>query len=350
MRVDSLYVAGTGRWLPPPVRTEDAVRLGQVDAAAAARTDVVSVTVADTDIAPPEMAARAAATALDRARADAADIGIVLHANVYHQGHHCWAPASYVQRRVLGTRCTAIEVRQASNGGMAALELAAAWLSRSDTGALLTAADRWPMPGFDRWRSDPGTVYADGGAALVLHPSRGFAKVLSLATVSDAGLEAMHRTGGIGDDAGMAAPIPVDLDAAKREFTREAGFSYSAARVKAGQREALKTALADADLELADIDWFVLPHFGRRRLESAYTNAFGISMDRTTWPWARAVGHLGAADQFAGLDHLVTARALRPGQHCLLVGVGSGFTWSAAVLRICRTPDRDGSNRLPPGL
>src|SRR5215472_3688925 len=82
MRLANLYIAGTGRWLPPAMSTEDAVRHGHADAATAAKTDVASVTVADTDDAPPEMAVRAATVALDRAGLGAADIGLVLHANV----------------------------------------------------------------------------------------------------------------------------------------------------------------------------------------------------------------------------------------------------------------------------
>lgn len=123
------------------------------------------------------------------------DIHLVLHANTYHQGHDLWAPASYVQRMAVGNSCLSLEVRQLSNGGMAALELAASHLLSvpSRHSALITTGDRFCLPGFDRWNTDPGTVCGDGGTALVLSARDGFARIRSLVTVSDPALEGMGR-------------------------------------------------------------------------------------------------------------------------------------------------------------
>ena len=78
--------------------------------------------------------------------------------------------------------------------------------------------------------------------------------------------------------------------------------------------------------------------FGRRRLESSFIRPLGLDLDRTTWSWSRSVGHLGAGDQFAGLDHLVATGALAAGQRVLLLGVGAGFSWSAVVLEVLAEP------------
>ncbi|NUR89444.1 MAG: 3-oxoacyl-ACP synthase [Nonomuraea sp.] len=286
------------------------------------------------------MAARAAGRALRRSGLRPEDVRLILHATAYYQGQDLWPAPSYVQRVAVGNRCTAIEVRQMSNGGMAALELGAAYLGAAPgrEGVLLTAADRFCPPGFDRWRSDPGTIYGDGGAALTLSSTGGFARLVSLVSVSDPELEGMHR----GDDAFAPAAFthrcPVDMDRWKRQYVRRAGMGASVLRVSAGHREAVEGALAEAGTGLDGVDWFVVPHFGLRRLRSGYFTPFGIDPDRTTWSWARGVGHLGAADQFAGLDHLVSAGRAGPGQRLLLMGVGAGFTWSCAVVEIVDRP------------
>ncbi|MFC8450417.1 ketoacyl-ACP synthase III family protein [Kitasatospora sp. NPDC057223] len=334
MRYEDVYIASAADRLPGRIRVADAVADGLCDPKVARSTDLQSVSVAPGE-APAELAAAAARTALGASGHGPHDIDLILHADVYYQGHDLWAPASYVQRVAVGNRCPAVEIRQMSNGGMAALELAAGFLAGSGgTAALLTTGDRFGAPGFDRWKSDPGTVYADGGTALVLSRRTGFAALRSLATVSDADLEGLHR----GDDPAGAAPFShrprVDLDAHKQDFVAAHGISYCVSRVSAGQQEALKRALADADAELADIDWFVLPHFGLRRLTSSFLRPWGVSPEATTWPWARTVGHLGAGDQYAGLAHLVSSGKARPGQRCLLAGVGAGFTWSFAVIDI----------------
>ncbi|GIJ60422.1 ketoacyl-ACP synthase III family protein [Virgisporangium aurantiacum] len=340
MKCRDLFVAGCATWLPPRAAAADEVAAGRCDRALVDSTGCVSVAVAGDDEPAPEMAARAGRAALARSRLAPTDVDLILHASFFHQGHDLWAPASYVQQAVVGNHGLAMEVRQVSNGGMAALELAAAYLT-ADPGrsaALLTTGDRFCPPGFHRWRSDPGTVYGDGGTALVMSRRGGFARVLSLVSVSAPDLEGMHR----GDDPFAAAPFAhrstVDLEACKRAFLAGVGTSFAVARVSAGQRQAVKQALADADTELPEVARFALPHLGRRRLRVGYLDKFGIDEALTTWSWSRQVGHLGAGDPFASLDHLVVSGGLRPGERCLLASVGAGFTWSCAVVELLERP------------
>ncbi|MFG2822910.1 ketoacyl-ACP synthase III family protein [Kitasatospora sp. NPDC048365] len=334
MKYDDIYLAGHGASLPPAKPVAEAVAEGLLDPETARRTKAEAVVVSD-GRSGPEFAAEAARAALAATAPGLADrVDLLLHATVYHQGHDLWAPASYVQREALRNSCPAIEIRQLSNGGMAALELGAGYLSGVEgrEAVLLTAGDRFAPPGFDRWNGDPGTLYGDGGSALVLSRRGGFARLRSLVTLSDSELEGMHR----GDDPFGAAPFEhrpvIDLEVAKQAFVARHGVSWCVTRVSGGQHAAVKAALAEADVRLEDIDRFVLPHLGHRRLSAAFFKPFGIDPERSTWPWSRAVGHLGAADQFAGLGHLVASGALRPGGLALLLGIGAGFSWSAAVV------------------
>ncbi|MER5771993.1 ketoacyl-ACP synthase III family protein [Streptomyces sp. NPDC001985] len=346
MSFTSLYIAGLGRWLPPAMTVERAEAAGLCRRRALWRTEFASVCVSPGD-SGPRMAARAARAALRQSGSAPADIGLVLHAAVYYQGHDVWAAASAVQREAVGGTCPAVEVRQMSNGGMAALELAAGVL-RGDPGrgqALVTTGDRFCAPGFDRWHSDAGTAYGDGGTAVVLSRHGGFARVRSLVSHADPGLEGMHR----GDDPVGGVPFavrsPVDLEPPRRDFTARLGLDAVLARIDAGQREAFKRALSEAGVEQRDVDWFVLPHLGRPRLNAHFLTPLGIDPERTTWSWGRHVGHLGAGDQIAGLGELLDSGALRPGQLCLLAGVGGGFTWSCAVVEILRRPEPAGDGR-----
>jgi len=338
-----LFVAGCASWLPPAVSAEQAVAAGEVTARDAARTGVASVTVS-TGHSAPEMASLAARIALRRADCPPGDVGLVLHASLYDQGHDLWAPASYVQRRALGElpeHAPAMEVRQVSNGGMASLDLAAAYL-RAGTdrpAALLTSGDVFCPPGFRRWTSDPGTVYADGGAALVLSRQGGFARVLGRFAASEPRLEGMHRGDAPFPPAGSAPGRVVDLDRCKREFLAGTGRAAAVAWVGGGQRRTLADGLAALGLGVGDVARFVLPHLGGRRLAATYFQPFGIDPERSTWPWSRSVGHLGGGDQFAGLAHLVETKQVAPGDRVVLVGVGAGFSWSCAVLEVLACPD-----------
>jgi 3-oxoacyl-[acyl-carrier-protein] synthase-3 len=332
---DGLYIAAASSWLPERLTLDEAERAGLADRARVWNTGIESVCVS-ADKSAPEMAVLAARDALGRAEVGPEDLHLLLHACAYHQGHDMWPAASYVQRFCGGGSCPAVEVRQMSNGGMAALELAAGYLRAHDRPtALVTTADRFCLPGFDRWRSDPSTICGDGGTAVVVSTHTGFAELRGLATVSDSGLEHGSRSERF-SDAPLAAQAPIDLNS--DALVRELGVEALLNRIEAGQREAFDRACAQADVKLSDIDWYVLPNLGRTRMRAQYFDPFGIDPQRSTWSWGRRVGHLGAGDQFAGLAHLISEGALEPGQTCLLAGVGAGFTWTVAILEIIATP------------
>jgi 3-oxoacyl-[acyl-carrier-protein] synthase-3 len=341
MLTTGIYIDGAAAWLPEPMTLDEAERRQLCDRVLARSTGMRSVCVSERESAP-EMAVLAGRAALGQARCEPSDVCLALHASVYYQGHDMWAPASYIQRLALANRCPAMEVRQMSNGGMAAVELAAAYLAASPgrTAALLTTADRFCLPGFDRWRSDPGTVCGDAGTALVLSRNPGFARLRSLVTVSDPGLERAGR----GDDPFGLAPLsiraPMDLTQGSTSLVRELTVQGMVKRIEDGQREAFERAADDADVKFAEIDWYVLPNMGRSRMRAHFFTPFGIAPERTTWDWGTRVGHLGAGDQFAGFAHLVESGRLAPGQTCLIAGTGAGFTWTAAVVEMISRADR----------
>ncbi|MYW65854.1 3-oxoacyl-ACP synthase [Streptomyces sp. SID8379] len=339
MGSDGIYLSGTGSWLPPRLTTAEAARRGLCGVAELAPTKIESATVSD-DVPAPEMAARAVAEAMRHSGALPHEIDLLLYANVWYQGHDMWAPASYVQRVALGNDCPAVEIRQLSNGGMAALALASDRLraASSRAAAVVAAGDRFAAPAFDRWHSDPGTVFADGAAAWVLDNQDGFARLHPVSVVSDPELEGMHRGDDPFGDAPGALRPTVELRAGQRAFLSRTGMASTIARSQAGQQRALKQALADAEAELGEIDHFVLPHFGHRRLAANFLTKLRVDEARTTWDWARTVGHLGAGDQLAGLDRLVRTGRLGAGDRVLLMGVGAGFSWSSAVVDILRPP------------
>ncbi|MEV4258715.1 3-oxoacyl-ACP synthase, partial [Spirillospora sp. NPDC049652] len=197
MRCDGLFLAGLAHCLPSPVDVAEAVADGRYAPSDLAADEYASITVA-TDQAPPEMAVAAARSALRRAGLPPSEVALLLHASAWFQGIDYWPAASYVHREVLGDAgryAPALDVQQMCAGALGAVELAASYLAAdpSRVSALVTTADRFDGPGFDRWRADlPGLVYGDGAAAVVLGRA-GFARLLSVSTVVDTALEGLYR-------------------------------------------------------------------------------------------------------------------------------------------------------------
>ncbi len=356
MICSDLYVTGTGAWLPTSIPVAEAVADGRYDREEQAVNDYESITVS-TELAPPDMAVRAAKQALERS-GQADEVAIVLHASAWYQGLDFWPTASYIHREVLaehdksaGRYAPALDVAQMSNGGLAALELAASYLQAdpSRQAALVTSADRLAEPGFDRWRSDlAGIVYGDGAGALMLSRGEGthagFARLVAISTVSDSQLEGMYRgSEPFGLVSGQARQ-PIDVRARRRAYLAEAGFDSTVDRTSAGLIEALDRGLAEAGSTSDDIARYIFPNVGRNVLVPRYLATLGLDEAKTTWAFGRRTGHVGAADQLITLDHLAAGGtatevpAPAPGDRIALIGIGAGFSWTCAVLEWVSRP------------
>ncbi|MGH3381139.1 MAG: ketoacyl-ACP synthase III family protein [Actinoallomurus sp.] len=336
MRCDDLFIAGLARHLPGFLDVEGAVRDGRYDAEEQVANAYVSVTVSDGQ-APPEMAVRAGVLAVGRSGVAPGEVALLLHASAWFQGVDYWPAASYVHREVLGAnrRAPALDVAQMCGGALGAVELAASHLMavRSRRAVLVTTADRFEAPGLDRWRGDVGgIVYGDGAAAVVL-AREGFARLLSVGTVVDTGLEAMYR--GV-EEFSVRPGREVDIRARRRAFM--AGTAGVADRTTAGLSEAIELALEEAGVKLGDVARFVFPNVGLTTLRTRYLEPFGLEVAATAWEWGRRTGHVGAADQLTGLAELVETGAVGPGDRVMLVGIGAGFSWTCAVVEVTARP------------
>lgn len=198
---------------------------------------------------------------------------------------------------------------------------------------VLTAGERYCLPGIDRWRTDPGTPYGDGAAAIQITQGSGRLRIMSIALTADSSLQALHQSNTSDTIAPFIDGGYVQFDRSKKKFMQDNTVSSVITRVSDGQAEVIRQVLTDTDLRLQDIDHFILPHFGKRRLVSIY-GALGIPLEKTEWDWSRNVGHLGAADQFAGLSNLMSSDRAEPGQKIMLLSVGAGYTWGAAILDV----------------
>ncbi|MGI5195697.1 ketoacyl-ACP synthase III family protein [Streptomyces sp. CA-288835] len=337
MRWESVYVAGTGAWLPEPFSARAAVEAGEYDPEQFEADGLLSVRVAGEDVPPPDMAVQAATTALKRSGLDAGTVRLLLHNYVWFQGQTMWPVASYVADHAVHPGVPAFEVKQECNAAIGSLELAARHLTTEpdEAAAVLTTADRFAEPLINRWTAEAGLVYADGGTALVLSNRGGFARVLSTVTRADNRMEALARGSGLTP---LPTQEPYDHAARFAHYMRAQGNIREATdRLVAMVKGAVDDALAEAGTLAADLAWAVIPTGGRSKMQWQAEQLLGVPEERTTWEFGRRTGHLGAGDQFAALNDLAETGALRPGDRVLMLSAGPG-TASCAVLEILHTP------------
>ncbi|MYS24418.1 3-oxoacyl-[acyl-carrier-protein] synthase-3 [Streptomyces sp. DvalAA-14] len=340
MQWNDIYVGGVAAWLGHKEDVQEALADGRYDAEEHEENDYLFVRVED-DLTPADMAVEAARAALERAGTPAGGVGIYLHAASTFQGLDHWTPGSYIQQHTAGGTAPSLEIRQACNGAIMALELAAAYLTAKPepSTALVTTGDRYDAPAYDRYRTDKNILLADGATALALTRGHGVARLLSTATVGDTSHEALGRGTSGWQQASGDAGWPISLRERKKEYLIGGGDIKDIIRTMTlRQQQAMDTALGDAGVEAGDIARYVYPNIGRIAQDWEVRKAAGITEEQTTWAWGREVGHIAAGDQFAGLAHLLESGAVRAGDRVALAGVGSGYNFGWAVLEILQEP------------
>lgn len=333
MRWDDIYVEGAAAEFGELQTGREAVAAGLLPAEEIERSAQRSVSVSG-GRSGPELAVAAGRAALARSGRDAQDVGLLIHADCWYQGLEFWNTAAYIQDRVLGHGdCVAYELRQMSNGGMSALENAAARLTAvpATRAALVTTGDRFADPAFPRWSTDRGLAFGDAGTGVVLSRTPGTLRLVATSSYSQPMLEGLHR----GDEPFLPSGSqagPLDLVARKKGFLRGRSQEEVTTRNETGMMSAVKNCLAEAGADIHEMAAVVVPFFGARLSQLQCLAPLGIQPEVTLQEYGLTVGHLGAGDQAAGLAKLLADDALASGDRVLLVGVGAGFSWTCAVL------------------
>ncbi|WP_410675288.1 ketoacyl-ACP synthase III family protein [Amycolatopsis sp. cmx-4-68] len=344
MRVADLYLTGIGSDLGALTPVAAPLAAGEFSRDDAVRTGQLSTAVAE--LSGPELAVRAGRKALRQARdltGEPVWPTLCLHAGIYHSGVDFWHAGSYVRDQLglgAGPGLT-LELGAMSNSVVAGLDIAASVLrGRPDHDtALITAGDRFGGRGFPHWGTDIGIVYGDAGSALVLSKRPGLARIRAIASYTDPSLEGLQRGDEPFRQASIAGHRGLDIRRRKRQWlARHGGAAAVDTRNAAAVSSVVKTALADAGVDLPDIAKICAPHYGRRLLETQVLRPLGVPEQRTMTELGLRVGHLGASDQVVALEHLLRHGEAGPADHVLLLGIGVGMTWTAVILQLGPEP------------
>ncbi|MFE2937767.1 ketoacyl-ACP synthase III family protein [Streptomyces sp. NPDC059255] len=353
MRPANVFLAGLGCWLPAPYAASEAVAAGLYDATVFAESGLRGVLVAGPE-APPDMAVRAARTALGRSPGGAAAIGTVLHGSTFYQGPEMWSPSAYIMRELGITGAGGTEIRNGCNSMLTGVELAAGLLSYqpdSRPDILLTTADNFNSPLINRWDSGPmGVIAADAASSVVISPTGGFARVDAVVSRVYPEFEAMAR----GDEplfppTGSAGRRIDTVERAQQfnERVREIGGTSVADGLAKACSDTALAALDTAGIKPSDLRWVLVPNGDEATTRNCVMDPLGLDVSRSQWEFGCGIGHASASDQFIALDHLLRTGRLDAGDHVLLFGGAPGWSAVAVVLTLCALPSWSGSPTGP---
>lgn len=339
--MDNVYLAGIGSWIPDRVGVDEAIEKGWYDETLRESSGMVSVAVAG-DVPAPDMAIAAAEEALKRSGHEPEEIAALIHTPVFHQGPDIWSAPHYILHRTVNRPVPALELRQGCLGMITSLRFAAAMMTADPAAGavLITAGDNFSTPGLDRWRVSSNYVLGDAGSAVVLSRREGFAKLLSVSSISIPEAEILHRGGDPLFPPSITLGRPLDLEARTDHIRAQwmQGVAPPVFHLGDIVVEAVTAALTDAGRTLDDITRVAHSAVAFDQIRNGFLEPLGIEESRGTWEFNRRVGHSGGTDQIVGLEHLLASGELRPGDHVLLLAAAVGMEVGCAVLEIVDIP------------
>lgn len=334
MRVaDDVFVAGTSVVLPRSRQSmERAVEAGLLNVRQAADSTVTDLPVACEPAESESMLIEAAGHVLTRVAVPVEQVGLVAYAWMV-EAESDWRRAPRAARLVGAHRAVAFGLRQMSNGGAMAVQLATANMLADPAlrASLILTADALGPLTMSRWHHQAGAAMGDCATAMLLSRHAGPFAVRSIASSGDSVQEAE-----------LSGPNPYGTadssDGAKVAFGGRSLF-----HMRRCVREAVQEALRDAGLGEGEppVSVIVLPRLETWLLRVLLKGLLPERGVRRRLHLAAETGHAFAGDLTANVDHLLREKVLSPGEYALILNIGGGFTATCIILQACSPQETD---------
>lgn len=325
MSVIRSVVTGVGSFLPEQVVTNaDLAKIVDTsDEWIQERTGIRQRHKARDDQPTSDLAVEAAKKALVDAGRTAAEVDMIIVATTTPDMTFP-SVASIVQRKIGAPTCIAFDVQAVCSGFVYALSVADGFVARGlSKCALVIGAEE--MTRLMDW-SDRSTcvLFGDGAGAVVVEPREG------QGTKEDRGLLgfALRCDGTKTDllyvDGGPATTGTVGhLRMAGNQVFRHAVVNIA---------EAITACCAAANIEVADVDWFV-PHQANQRIIKGVGDRLGLDEHKVISTVATHANTSAASIPLA-LDAAIQDGRIKRGDLVLMEAMGGGLTWGACAFRL----------------
>ena len=271
-----------------------------------------------------DLAAQAAANALDQAGLHGADLDLILVATNTPDMMFP-ATACLVQAKLGARKCPAFDLKAGGAGFLYALEIGRQFVvSRTFETVMVIGAEKLStvLDGKDR---STCAIFGDGAGAAVLQHRPGASGILCAPLGTDGDkAELLHLRGG-----GCRIPTSRESVAGGQHFLRMLGqrtYKQAVLAMCAAAAEALR----QSDLTLPDIAC-IIPQQANRRLIEAFAMRIGAAPGQVFLN-LEYVGNASAGSIPIALAEAVENGRVKRGDRVLLVGFGSGLTWGATIL------------------
>ena len=288
------------------------------------RTGIRERRIAAQDEYTSDMAAKAAALAMERGKIKPEQIDLIIVATITPDMPFP-ATACLVQQKIGARRCAAFDMEAACSGFIYALEIGQHFvMSHTYETVLVIGAEK--LSSIINWRDrNTCVLFGDGAGAAILQNRPNTHGLLTACMGADGSKADLLSLPGGGS---RCPPTPQSL-ADGLHFLRMDGKETFKNAVNA-MYTAAEEALRRCEVTIEQIKC-VIPHKANQRIIDAVGERLGARPEQV-FVNLHKYGNTSAASVAIALDEAVTSGRVQRGDLILLLVFGAGLTWGAAVI------------------
>jgi 3-oxoacyl-(acyl-carrier-protein) synthase III len=285
-----------------------------------AKTGIQTRYFADPGTQVTDIAAEALRAAAKAASIDVRSLRRVILCN--SQGGDFIAPAtvnSIIHALDLDNRCDGFDVSNACMGFLSSFDAAVRAVATGLYPIGVVAAEimtRIMRPEDTR----PWVVFGDAASAVILGPGRPGEGVRGISLCND---------GSLGNTVVVTQPVVTRQPGYVQMMIPSTEISRIVIKVL---RDSARAVLEPCGQTIDDVDW-VLPHQPNGNMLNVISEALGVDPAKIV-PVVQEVGSIVSASIPVSLDRLMRTRPVKPGDQILMIGVGTGVAYGAALYRV----------------
>lgn len=327
-------IVGCGTYFPRRIQTaaELAPLTGIPEVVLREKMGIVQRHIADSDETVTMMASEAARRAIAQAGISPSDISLVISHGSEHKDHLVWNAASKIMYNIGAVNAYAFEMYALCAGAPIALHTARA-LMQADARmryVLLAAGSREnDLLNFRNERSRFMFNFGSGGGALLLERGAARNRILGAAAITDGSLSetvVLTQAAVPQEEASVVGEVAGRLDVTDAHFM--------AARLAAVSLpnfiRVIEEAVAQSGASMRDIRFLGITHM-KRSFYHEILAAIGLTTEQSVY--LDHYGHVQSVDQVLALELGLAQGKIHDGDLIVLVGAGTGYTWSAVAVR-----------------
>lgn len=325
----SLYqaeIAGTGSYLPEKILTNFDLekQLDTSDEWIRTRTGIQERRIASKEESSSVLAAHAARKALESAKLNADELDILI---VCTSTPDVLFPstACFVQKEIGATRAAAFDISAVCSGFVYGLSIAEQYIKSGRYKHVLVVGSEVNSRIVDWTDRSTCILFGDGAGAVVLKQKETSEPcgLLSSHIYSDGSLSSLIEV----PKAIGRSPVNGNSDKFFIKMSGNATFKVAVKRMT----EVCLEALEYNGLSRDDVD-LVVPHQANQRIIDAVVKRLEVSPEKVFLN-IHKYGNTSAASIPIAIDEAKRAGRIQPGCRMLIMVVGAGLTWGAAVIR-----------------